>query len=120
MFYLSFSLVLCSLGIVGCESERNYNNDTYSSNAYEYPRYISVDIFSYTSWLMDIYIGDAYVGSIAPGQTETFSKDLYHREKFRMKFVVYNPTKTTILLMSFDDDYSNYHVNVYDNFVEKF
>lgn len=124
-FWFGFLLVFCGLGIVGCEHERysdGYSTtDTYSSGNNDYPRYVTVDVYAYTSWPIDVYIGDAPVGTMMPGEHRTFSKELYDGEMLRMKFEVHNPSgQRTVIYTSFDDDYSNYHVNVYNNFAERF
>ena len=123
-FCLGFLLVFCCLGIVGCEHERysdGYSTtDTYHSGNNDYPRYVTVEVYAYTSWPIDVYIGDAYVGSLDPGQSQSYSKSLYDGERLRMKFVVYNPSGATEITTSFDDDYPDYHVNVYNNYAERF
>lgn len=116
---LSWSILFTALTlfVTGCEESRN--SDYYDSSS-TYPRYVSVEVFAYTSWPVDVYIGDAYVGRLQPGNSNTFSKDLYPGEKLRLNFLVYNPGGTVQISMSFDDDYGNYHVDVYNTYVEYF
>ncbi len=113
----------CLFGVMGCDKERSdtyYNNDSYYYGNNDYPRYVSVDVNNYASWSIDIYIGDAYAGSLEPGRSTPFSKELYGGEKLRLRFVVYNPYGANAISLSFDDDYQNYHVNVYNDRVEKY
>jgi len=119
-----FLFAMCFFLFIGCDKERTsdgYNTtDTYHSGNGDYPQYVSVEINAYTSWAIDIYIGDAYVGNLEPGRSAIFSKSLYGGEKLRLRFVVYNPSGANEVSLAFDDDYSNYHVNVYNDRVEHF
>ena len=119
IFFLT--LLVMSL-LFGCEHSRT--SDGYSTTDYygngSYPRYVSVDVYAYTSWPIDIYLGDAYVGRLNPSGRADFSKELYGGEKLRIRVIIYRPDGAYEKSMSFDDDYSNYHVNVYDGWIEKY
>jgi hypothetical protein len=113
---------ICFFLLIGCEHERGYNEhnntDYYGYNGY--PRYVSVDIYAYTSWPIDIYLGDAYIGHLNPGGRTDFSKELYNGERLRINVIIHRPDGAYEKSMSFDDDYSNYHVNVYDGWIERY
>jgi len=120
---IGLSIVLIGIGITGCERTRTSDGytttDTYYNSNNDYPRYVTVEVYAYTTYTIDVYIGDAYVGNIEPGRYQNFSKDLYGGEKLRLRFMVHNPNgEIRYIPLTFDDDYSNYHVNVYNDRAE--
>ncbi|HRY31202.1 MAG TPA: hypothetical protein P5328_02330 [Candidatus Paceibacterota bacterium] len=100
------AIVIC--GTVGCEDR--YEGD--------YETYVSVDVYSYTQYAVDVYLGNAFVESLEPGEDGYYSKALYPGEKFRMSFVIWGPSGPRQFHAEFDDDLYNYHVNIYDDWVE--
>jgi len=117
---LAMVLLVFSLGVImaGCENPRyddGYNNSYY----YDNPRYVRVEVYNYTSYRVDAYVGDAFVGDISSGYYDSFSKDLYDGERLRLRFVFQNQYGEIVTMSkSFDDDYSEYHVNLYNNRME--
>lgn len=115
-------LIFClSLITVGCENSR-YNDGYYDNYYYDdYPRYVTVEVNAYTSYVIEVYIGDAFVDSIEPGRYQSFSKSLYEGEELHLRFVVYNQNgEPHSIPLDFDNDYTNYHVNVYDDGAESY
>ncbi len=118
-----YLLLVVALGCFvhsGCDNDRNagyHENDGYYYGNTDYPRYISVEVNNYSSGIADVYIGDAYVGSLDSGRSTSFSKSLYGGEKLRLKFVIAGSKE---VYLNFDDDYQNYHVNLYNDHAEHF
>ncbi len=106
-------IMLVGCALVGCENQGSSDNGGYE-------RYVTVEVNAYTTWPIDVYIGDAFVGGLEPGRSTSFSKELYGNEKLRLRFVVFSPYGTYEKGLSFDADYDRYHVNVYDDHIERY
>lgn len=86
----------------------------------EYAEYVSVDVYSYTRYFVDVYIGNAFVERLAPGEDGYYTKDLYDDEKLRLNFIVWKPSGPVEIKTEFDNDLDDYHVNIYDDSVESY
>ncbi len=84
----------------------------------EWAEYVSVRVHSLTRYYVDVYIGNAFEERLDPGDYGYYSKALYDGEKFRLKFIVWKPGGPIEIKTTFDNDFDNYHVNVYDDWVE--
>jgi hypothetical protein len=86
----------------------------------EYAEYVSVEVYSYTRYFVDVYIGNAFEERLAPGEYGWYSKDLYDDEKFRLNFIIWKSSGPIEIKTSFDNDLDDYHINIYDDWVESY
>ena len=98
------------LPLAGCE-ERTED---------DYERYVSVEMYSYTKYAVDVYTGNAFYCRLEPGENDWYSKGIYPDEKIKLNFIIHSAGGPIEVRSSFDDDYRNYHVNIYDGWIERY
>ncbi len=123
---LVIGLILCTSG---CEDSNrdNYHHDDYAD---DYGRYVSVRIDNFTSYEVDILLGNAVIESLESGETYNYSARLFDEEKLIIRYLVkrydyYSNQASWYTLpdsdhwqqREFDNRVREWHVKVYNDWV---
>jgi hypothetical protein len=107
---LPLPALVATLIIMAACDERHWNH-----HHDDQPRNISVEVYACTTDIIEVYVGNSFSVSLEPGSWQTFYKDLYEDEVLVLRIKVYGPNGIRENVRYFDDEYSNYHWDVYDD-----
>lgn len=96
--------------VIGCNENMHHNNDYGYYN--EQSRMIAVEVCAYTTYTVDVYVGNNYSMSIVPNGCYTFYKDLCDDEIMVLRLSVRGRQDE---IWYFGNSQTRYYLEVYDN-----
>lgn len=119
-----FAIIGVALCTSGCEDDRdNRHHDDYDN---DYGRYVTVRINNFTSYEIDVMLGNAVIESLESGETYNYSSRLFDGETILITYRIKSPHGWYLLPDSdhwqqsvFDNRVSEWHVKVYNGWIDR-
>lgn len=121
---LFVTAILCLFMSINIGCEDNSRSSGYYATDYARVVYITIHNYAYgygsTYGFIDVYIGGAFWGTVSSGSSARIPLELFNDEEVPIRIVLYKVDGQALEWVDFfGNERPEYHINVYDDHVER-